>query len=71
MTAFGKPLNTIYRFDRADVIVSLDADFLCSTVPGSLRYCRDYSAPPARGCRKSEGCASAALYCRECAFSDR
>ena len=44
MAAFGKPLNTIYRFDRADVIVSLDADFLSSTVPGNLRYARDYSA---------------------------
>jgi len=44
MTTFGKPLNTIYRFDRADVIVSLEADFLCSTIPGSLRYSRDYSA---------------------------
>jgi len=44
INAFGGPLNTIYRFDRADVIVSLDADFLCSTMPGSLRYARDYSA---------------------------
>jgi MoCo/4Fe-4S cofactor protein with predicted Tat translocation signal len=44
ISAFGSPLNTIYRFDRADVIVSLDADFLCSTVPGNLRYTRDYSA---------------------------
>ena len=44
MNAFGRPLNAIYRFDRADVIVSLDADFLCSTMPGSLRYARDYSA---------------------------
>jgi molybdopterin-containing oxidoreductase family iron-sulfur binding subunit len=44
MSAFGKPVNTVYRFDRADVIVSLDADFLCSTVPGGLRYARDYSA---------------------------
>jgi len=42
--AFGQPLNTIYRFDRAAVIVSLDADFLCSSMPGSLRYARDYSA---------------------------
>jgi len=42
--AFGKPVNTIYRFDRADVIVSLDADFLCSGMPGGLRYARDYSA---------------------------
>ena len=43
MAAFGSPLNTVYRFDRADVVVSLDADFLCSTVPGNLRYTRDYS----------------------------
>ncbi len=42
--AFGRPLNTTYRFDRAAVIVSLDADFLCSGMPGGLRYARDYSA---------------------------
>src|SRR5579862_497631 len=29
MLAFGRSVNTIYRFDRADVIVSLDSDFLC------------------------------------------
>src|SRR5690349_21784002 len=28
MAAFGKPLNTLYRFDRAEVIVSLESDFL-------------------------------------------
>jgi MoCo/4Fe-4S cofactor protein with predicted Tat translocation signal len=44
LAAFGRPVNTIYRFDRADVIVSLDADFLCSGMPGGLRYARDYSA---------------------------
>jgi len=44
MAAFGRPINTIYRFDRANAIVSLDADFLCSSMPGSLRYARDYSA---------------------------
>ena len=44
MLAFARPLDTIYRFDRADVIVSLDSDFLCSTTPGSLRYAHDYSA---------------------------
>ncbi|MGA3185602.1 MAG: TAT-variant-translocated molybdopterin oxidoreductase [Bryobacteraceae bacterium] len=44
MMAFGKPVNTVYRFDRADVIVSLDADFLCSGMPGGIRYARDYSA---------------------------
>ncbi|HUA82440.1 MAG TPA: TAT-variant-translocated molybdopterin oxidoreductase [Bryobacteraceae bacterium] len=41
--AFGKPVNTMYRFDRANVIVSLDADFLCFGMPGGLRYARDYS----------------------------
>jgi MoCo/4Fe-4S cofactor protein with predicted Tat translocation signal len=44
IAAFGKPVNTIYRFDGANVILSLDADFLCSGVPGGLRYARDYSA---------------------------
>ncbi len=44
MMAFGKQVNTIYRFDRADVIVSLDADFLCSGMPGGIRYARFYSA---------------------------
>jgi MoCo/4Fe-4S cofactor protein with predicted Tat translocation signal len=44
VAAFGRPMNTIYRFDRANVIVSLDADFLSSSMPGSLRYVRDYSA---------------------------
>lgn len=44
LASFGRPFNTIYRFDRADVIVSLDADFLGSTLPGSLRYARDYAA---------------------------
>jgi molybdopterin-containing oxidoreductase family iron-sulfur binding subunit len=44
MAAFGHPLNTIYRFDKANTIVSLDADFLCSGMPGGLRYARDYSA---------------------------
>jgi MoCo/4Fe-4S cofactor protein with predicted Tat translocation signal len=44
MAAFGTPLDAIYRFDRPDVIVSLDSDYLCSPMPGSLRYARDYSA---------------------------
>jgi molybdopterin-containing oxidoreductase family iron-sulfur binding subunit len=43
MAAFGKALNTIYKFDQADVIVSLDGDFLCSGMPGGLRYARDYA----------------------------
>ena len=36
MLAFGRPVNTIYHFDQADVIVSLDADFLACG-PGNLR----------------------------------
>jgi molybdopterin-containing oxidoreductase family iron-sulfur binding subunit len=40
--AFGEPVNTLYRFDQADVILSLDADFLGSG-PGKLRYTRDFS----------------------------
>jgi len=42
--AFGKPVNAMYRFDRANAIVSLDADFLCSGMPGGLRYARDFAA---------------------------
>ncbi|HXT01943.1 MAG TPA: TAT-variant-translocated molybdopterin oxidoreductase, partial [Elusimicrobiota bacterium] len=41
--AFGEPVETIYRVEKADVIVSLDADFLVA-MPGGLRYARDFSA---------------------------
>lgn len=44
MAGFGRPVNTIYRFDRAEIIVSLDADFLCSGIPGGIRYAKDYTA---------------------------
>ena len=40
--AFGEYLNTVYRFDRADVVLALDSDFLCSG-PGSVRYARDFA----------------------------
>jgi molybdopterin-containing oxidoreductase family iron-sulfur binding subunit len=40
--AFGKPLSVTYDVNKADVIVSLDADFLCSG-PGHVRYARDFS----------------------------
>src|SRR5262245_32123503 len=39
--AFGQPLNTVYQFDKADCVLSLDADFLTSG-PGSVRYARDF-----------------------------
>jgi molybdopterin-containing oxidoreductase family iron-sulfur binding subunit len=40
--AFGKPLTATYDFLKADVVVSLDADFLC-TGPGHVRYSRDFA----------------------------
>lgn len=39
--AFGKPLVPLYDFSRADVVLSLDADFLNSG-PGHLRYTREF-----------------------------
>ena len=39
--AFGRVLNTVYRLDKAEVIVSLDADFLASG-PGHVRYMKDF-----------------------------
>jgi len=46
--AFGEPAETQYRFDAADVIVALDADFLVG-MPGGLRYARDFAARRAPG----------------------
>jgi MoCo/4Fe-4S cofactor protein with predicted Tat translocation signal len=44
VAAFGQPLNAVYHFDRARVIVSLDSDFLAWPTPGHLRYTRDYTS---------------------------
>jgi MoCo/4Fe-4S cofactor protein with predicted Tat translocation signal len=41
--AFGQYANTVYHFDKADVVLSLDSDFL-SCGPASLRYARDFAA---------------------------
>ena len=41
--AFGQPVEVQYRIDAADVIVSLDADFLFRE-PGSLRYIREFAS---------------------------
>ena len=41
--AFGRPANPVYKFDKADVIVSLDADFLTCGA-GHVRYARDFSS---------------------------
>src|SRR5437660_6326595 len=40
--AFGSYLNTVYRVEKADVILSLDSDFLGSG-PGHIRYAREFS----------------------------
>ena len=40
--AFGDDINTIYRIENADVILSLDADFLFAG-PASVRYARDFA----------------------------
>jgi molybdopterin-containing oxidoreductase family iron-sulfur binding subunit len=42
--AFGQPVETTYDFSKADVIVSLDADFLSAGFPGTTRYARDFAS---------------------------
>ncbi|MCA1643780.1 MAG: TAT-variant-translocated molybdopterin oxidoreductase, partial [Acidobacteria bacterium] len=39
--AFGEPVQTIYHFDRADRVLSLDSDFLAA-VGANNRYARDF-----------------------------
>ncbi len=40
--AFGKVVNTVYQFDKADRVLSIDSDFFASH-PGSVRFSRDFS----------------------------
>ena len=40
--AFGEPLNAVYNFNAADVVLSLDCDFLL-TEPGHIRYGHDFA----------------------------
>jgi len=42
--AFGEPVETRYDFSKADVIVSLDADFLYAGFPGNTKYIRDFAS---------------------------
>jgi molybdopterin-containing oxidoreductase family iron-sulfur binding subunit len=39
--AFGRYVNTVYRVDKADVVVSLDSDFM-AIGPGHIRYMKDF-----------------------------
>ncbi|HRF58503.1 MAG TPA: TAT-variant-translocated molybdopterin oxidoreductase [Fimbriimonadaceae bacterium] len=41
--ALERPLDTIYRFDKADVVLSLDSEFL-TQLPGSIRYAKEFAA---------------------------
>ena len=41
--AAGRPADPVYHFDKADIVVTLDADFLASG-PASIRYSRDFAA---------------------------
>jgi molybdopterin-containing oxidoreductase family iron-sulfur binding subunit len=50
LAAFGRPVNTFYRFENADVVLALDSDFLASG-PGSTRYARGFAERRRRGNR--------------------
>jgi len=39
--AFGEVVDPVYSFDKADIVVSLDADFLFS-LPGSICYAKQF-----------------------------
>ena len=41
--AFGQFLNPVYKFDQADVVLSIDANFLANG-PGGVRYARDFAS---------------------------
>ncbi len=62
---FGRRLNPIYRFDRARVVISLDADFLVNG-PAGVRNARDFSA---RRQAQADGNDSVRLYVIESAPS--
>lgn len=48
--AFGRMVNTCYAFEKADVVVALDSDFLACGEP-STRYARDFAARRVQGDR--------------------
>ena len=43
-TAFGEYVETRYLVENADVIVTLDANFLYSGFPGFTQYAREWAA---------------------------
>ncbi|MFI5176466.1 MAG: TAT-variant-translocated molybdopterin oxidoreductase [Terriglobia bacterium] len=51
--AFGEMVDTIYRFDQADVILSLESDFLFAG-PGCVRYARDFAGRRRMGDKQTD-----------------
>ena len=41
--AFGQPVETVYDFSKAKIVLSLDGDFLSSGFPGFHRYTRQFA----------------------------
>ncbi|MDE3195494.1 MAG: TAT-variant-translocated molybdopterin oxidoreductase, partial [Acidobacteriota bacterium] len=41
--AFGQYVNAVYKFDQADVVLSIDSNFL-GNGPGGVKYASDFSA---------------------------
>ena len=41
--AFGQPVETVYDFSKAKIVLSLDGDFLSSGFPGFHRYSRQFA----------------------------
>ncbi|MEX0716373.1 MAG: TAT-variant-translocated molybdopterin oxidoreductase [Planctomycetaceae bacterium] len=64
--AFGEAADVIHRFEQADVVLSLDADFLCSG-PGHIRYAKDFSRRRRIDGRSPEEVAMNRLYAVESA----
>ena len=58
--AFGQVVETRYDFSKADVVVSLDADFLYAGFPGNVRYIRDFA-----GRRNPEAAGMSRFYAAE------
>jgi molybdopterin-containing oxidoreductase family iron-sulfur binding subunit len=44
LMALAQPVNTTYRFDLAQRVLSLDCDFLSASFPGHVRYSREFMA---------------------------
>ena len=43
LLTYGEDVNPVYSFDKADVVLSLDADFLAAGPVSGVRYARDFT----------------------------